>query len=166
MSVNNPFWGNVRQQWKKMGKGEYGVTFPFLVGAVARNTNSNPDERFTINIFEAMKNSPVAGHYCEVRWCGNIDEPVVSISPTENLPNAAFQAEHKIKEIISVGFTSDLMNIFHLDCKTFEECLVKLISRTHKSVQVGEFSKNNGKFTAFTKSDVEFIETVQKVKST
>lgn len=164
--MSNPFWFNIIQQWRQMGKGEYGVTFPFLVGAVARNTNSDPDKRFIKNLFEEMKNNPVAGHYCEVRWCGDVKEPVVSISPIEKAPTVSLQAEHKIKEIISVGFTSNLMDIFHLDCKTFEECLVELISRTHKLVEAGKFSKNNGKFAAFTKSDIEFIETVQKIKNT
>jgi hypothetical protein len=160
--VSNPFWFNIIQQWKKMGKGEYGVTFPFLAGAVALDSKGEATEELISSIFEEMKKNPIPGHYCEVRWCGNINEPVVSISPIEHAKKVALKAEHKNNGTISVGFTSDLMDCFHLDCKTFDECLEKLIKRTCETVQKVHFSKNNGVFTPFSQSDIEFIDAVQK----
>jgi len=146
-----------------MGKGQYGVTFPFLTGAVALDSEVEATEELISSIFEEMKSNPVSGHYCEVRWCGNINEPVVSISPIENAKKVVLNAEHETNGTISVGFTSDLMDGFHLDCNTFDECLKKLTKKTYESVQKGNFSKNNGVFTPFSPSDIEFIEAVQKI---
>lgn len=164
--MNNPFWFNIIQQWKEMGKGKYGVTFPFLIGAVAMEMKIEPDERLITNIFEEMKSKPVKGYYCEVRWCGNIKEPVVSVNLVKNAHQVSLEADYRVEETISVGLTTDLMNGFHLDCKTFDEAFGKLISYTQELTQNKLFSKNKGKFTPFTSGDIEFIESVKKLKIT
>ena len=149
-----------------MGKGDYGVTFPFLIGAVAIDIEKKPDEKLITEIFDDMKNKPVNGYYCEVRWCGNINEPVVSVSRIENAPKVSLKAKYQVEEAISIGFTTDLMNMFHLNCETFDEGLAKLISYTHKLTKDNKFSKNKGEFTAFTDGDIDFIKSVQKLKNT
>lgn len=164
--MKNPFWFNIIQQWKEMGRGHYGVTFPFLVGAVALDKERKPDRALITWVFDEMKSNPVDGYYCEVRWCGNIDEPVVSVNLVENAPKVSLEADFQVEETITVGFTTDLMDGFHLDCKTFDEAVVKLISYTHKSTKDEFFSKNKGKFTAFTSADIEFIESVRELQNT
>lgn len=149
-----------------MGKGAYGVTLPFLIGAVAMHLETMPDEKLITQIFTEMKNNPVEGYYCEVRWCGNIKEPVVSTSPVESANNVSLKAKFEIKNQISIGFTTDLMSIFHLDCKTFDDAFVKLISYTYDITRYNKFSKNGGEFTPFNQSDTEFIRKVQKVSIT
>ena len=45
--MKTPFWFNIIQQWKLMGKGQYGVTFPFLMGALAHKST----EKLTFRVF-------------------------------------------------------------------------------------------------------------------
>jgi hypothetical protein len=164
--MNNPFWFNIIQQWKEMGKGAYGVTFPFLVGAVAIHVDKEPDGELVAKVFDDMKNNPVDGYYCEVRWCGNIDEPVVSVNRVENASKVSIKADCRVGDTISIGFTTDLTNMFHLDCETSDECLAKLFSYTEKIIRNNTFTKNRGQFTAFTNGDIDFIKSVQELKST
>lgn len=164
--MSNPFWFNIIAQWKAMGKGAYGVTFPFLIGAVAMHLAKKPDEKLVEKIFTEMKNKPVNGYYCEVRWCRNINEPVVSISPVENATKVSLKAKSEVKKTISIGFTTDLMNTFHLNCETFDEAFDKLISYTHDITKDNNFSKNGGQFTAFTDGDVDFIQKAQNLTLT
>ncbi|MDH3360287.1 MAG: hypothetical protein OEL55_05390 [Desulfobulbaceae bacterium] len=161
--MSNPFWFNVIYHWKKMGKGQYGVTFPFLIGAVAIDKAKSPDKELVCKVFNEMKSNPVNGYYCEVRWCGNIDEPVVSVNCVKNAPNVSLEACFLVEDTITIGFTTDLMNGFHLNCETFDETFEKLISQTYKKTQSKKFSKNDGKFTDFTNSDIEFIESVKNL---
>lgn len=159
--MNRPFWFNVIRQWRQMGKGAYGITFPFLVGAVAIHFGKEPDGDLVADVFNKMKNDPIDGYYCEVRWCGNIDEPVVSINEVANVSKVSIKAECRARGKISIGFTTDLTNAFHLDCVTSDECLNKLRSYTEDVVRHRTFSKNRGQFTPFTEGDIDFIKSVQ-----
>lgn len=164
--MNKPFWFNVIKQWKDMGKGEYGVTFPFLVGALANQLDKEPTKELVEETFENIKSNPVNGYYCEVRWCGNIDEPVISVKELKELANITLQADYKVGDMVSLGFTMDLMGMFHLNCDTAHDCLLKLISYSLEHVSKGGFSKNAGKFTSFTSDDIVFINSVKELTGT
>ena len=161
--MSKPFWFNTIQQWKKMGKRSYGISFPFLIGAIAYGNHSSIDEKYINNIFAEIESNPVKGYYCGVRWCGTIDEPVASLKPLADIKNVSIQATLNGNDQVSFGFTTDLMSMLNLDCKTADECREKLIIRTLQTVKNGSFSKNNGKFTAFTDSDINFIIQMNKL---
>jgi len=138
--------------------GEYGISFPFLIGAITKENNIEINRQFIEKIFNEIINCPVKDHYCEVRWCGNIDEPVASIEKISSLKNKSIQEDFKDQNNnVSLAFTTNLMSIFTLDCSTKEECIEKLITRTLDNAQKGLFSKNNGVFGDFTANEVEFI---------
>ena len=145
-----------------MDKGEYGVTFPFLIGAIARESSQKISDEFVTKIFLEIRNEPVSGYYCEVRWCGNIEEPVASVKNISEIKNVSIQSSFKdiTNKNISLAFTTDLMSMFNLDCKTNEECFHKLVARTIGRATKGEFSKNSGHFNAFNDDDIKFIEHV------
>ncbi|WP_455294183.1 hypothetical protein [Vibrio parahaemolyticus] len=163
--MKNPFWFNIIQQWKLMGKGQYGVTFPFLMGALAHKSTEEAD---ISSVFQLIINEPVDGFYSEVRWCGNIDEPVISIVKLEDITKAAIKAGFSApgSDTTSLAFTEDLMSFFHLDCKTADECLSKLISYTENFVGNGQYSKQLNRqtfereFAPFSADDIQFIEDV------
>ncbi len=157
-----PFWFKIIEQWREMGKGEYGVTFPFLAGAIARTQGKNIDHEFVVNMFQNVIDESVSGYYCEVRWCNNIDEPVASVKKSEALKGASIKSHFCTpeNESVSLAFTTDLMSMFNLYCTTSEECLAKLIDKTEETIRNGGFSKNSGQFTDFTESDIEYIEKV------
>ncbi len=171
MNMKNPFWFNIIEQWKLTGKGEYGVTFPFLIGAMVFANKKEITNEFVGNIFQEIINNPVADYYCEVRWCGDIDEPVASIKKLEDLHKVSIKSKFFCKntEIESLAFTTDLMSTFNLECAVNEECtsnedcLNRLICRTLEESVKGNFSKNDGYFAPFSEDDIKFIELVSSL---
>lgn len=164
--MNNPIWFNLILQWKKMGRGLYGISFPFLVGAVDFENRAKIDEKFIRAVFSEIEKNPVEGYYCEVRWCGDIGEPVASIKPLSDLEIISIHSTLNGNNQVSFGFTSDLMSMFNLNCETPEECREKLIIKTFNIVKDGSFSKNGGKFTQFTDDDIKFINNVSNLEHT
>jgi hypothetical protein len=162
--VEKPYWFKIIEQWKEMGKGEYGVTFPFLIGAVAKLSTGSVTEEFTKSVFRDIIENPVSGYYCEVRWCGNINEPVASIKLVSEIHNVSIKSQFKssISGNVSLAFTTDLMSMFNLNCANEKECLGKLVALATEIADEGNFSKNDGTFTPFTAGDLEFIEAVSK----
>ena len=163
--MKNPFWFAVIKQWKEMGKGEYGVTFPFLIGAIAEVGNHKVNKELVESVFHEIIHNPVSDFYCEVRWCGNIDEPVASVRELREIENISIKSKFfsKNNANVSLAFTTDLMSMFNLNCSSNKECLEKLISMTTNNVAKGDFSKNSGVFTPFTKDDIEFIAVVSEL---
>ena len=164
--MSEPFWFNAIVKWKELDYGEYGLTFPFLIGAAAKFYNEKADEKFVRKVFSEIENNPVKGYYCEVRWCGNIDEPVASIKPLSDLAVVSIKGKLFCSGQVSMGFTKDLMSMFHLDCTTPEECREKLIQKTLGITNTGMWSKNLGRFTEFNETDKKFIEHVVSISST
>jgi hypothetical protein len=163
--MKNPLWFDLIHQWKEMGKGEYGITFPFLIGAIALAEQKEPTALLIKQVFDEMQHHSIEGHYCEVRWCGNIDEPVISINKSENASRVALDDVCMVDGHITMGFTNDLMNGFHLNCDTADEALNWLFSYTEEKVQNRQFSKSNGIFGAFSEEDLAFINKVHKLNN-
>jgi len=164
--MSSPFWFQLIKQWREKGMGQYGVSFPFLIGAIAKQSGSNINEEFIAGVFQEIINSSIQGYYCEVRWCGNIDEPVASIEPCDTIKNKSIKAQFANKNgKVSLAFTSDLMSMFTLNCENKEECLAKLITRTLGKTDHNLFSKNNGVFGDFTTDETRFIEDVCSMSS-
>lgn len=164
--MNNKHWFNLVKEWKDSGRGFYGLTFPFLVGALSKIYEKDVSKEFIRDVFSSIKENPVAGYYAEVRWCGDIGEPVVSIKALDDLAGVSIKASFCRNSQTSLAFTTDLMSMFHLDCETAEECLEKLILRTNEFVQNGMFSKNNGAFGDFSSEEIKFISETTCPKTT
>jgi hypothetical protein len=157
--MDNPFWFYLIKQWREQNMGQYGVSLPFLVGAIARQFGGEITENFIKDILQEIIEYPAKGYYCEVRWCGNIDEPVVSIESINVIKNKSIQAQFtNINGEPSLAFTTDLMSMFNLNCKNKEDCLDKLIARALEKAKRNLFSKNNGVFGDFTEKEISSIE--------
>jgi hypothetical protein len=159
--MSSPFWFQLIKEWKTKKMGYYGISFPFLIGAIAKKFGSNVNKEFIESVFQEIINNPTQGYYCEVRWCGNIDEPVVSVESNSYIKKKSIQAQftNNFGEI-SLAFTSDLMSLFTLNCKTKEECLDKLITKTLEKAENNFFSKNDGVFGEYTADEISFIDDV------
>ena len=166
--MKSPFWFNIINQWKQMGKGEYGVTFPFLVGAILETSHEVLSKKFVRGVFQEIVHNQISGFCCEVRWCLDIDEPVVSMKKLSEPSKVFIGSEFKSKNTdeVSLAFTTDLMGMTNLACTTNMECLEKLINLTLQKSEQGLFSKNSGNFTPFTTGDIEFIKEVHARYST
>jgi len=80
--MSMPFWFNLIQQWRETGMGKFGISFPFLVGAVATENSIDINREFIEKVFNEIINNPVEGYYCEVRWCGNTRIHTISAIPS------------------------------------------------------------------------------------
>lgn len=156
-------WFEIVKEWKTTGRGSYGVTFPFLVGALSKISGREPTKEFIEELFDCIINCPVNGFYAEVRWCGNIEEPVISVNPLKMLERVSIKDSFKVENITSLAFTTDLMSMFNLDSENSTDCKYKLINITHNFTKDAKFSKNNGIFTDFTEDDLHFISDVSGV---
>lgn len=166
--MEKPFWFRLIEQWKQTGRGEYGLTFPFLVGAISNYTGEKPNESLVESVFKTIIESPFEGCYCEVRWCGNINEPVASVKALQEIHKVSIKSLFKSQQegLTSLAFTTDLMSMFNLNCKNELDCLNKLIAYTTQHVLEENYSKNGDQFTSFTGDDLEFITLVKAQKNT
>ena len=47
--MSNPFWFQLIKQWREKGMGHYGVSFPFLIGALAKQSGSSIKQDEIVN---------------------------------------------------------------------------------------------------------------------
>ena len=144
--------------------GEYGITLPFLVGALGRKSGqlsfSNADIR---KLLHEIVNNPMPGYVTEIRWCPNIDAPVLTVSRLDenHMPLACCFCGPGNK--VSLGFSLDAQSLFGLNCKEPDECLEKLIQNAVTYVNKSQFSRNynleNGRYEYgnFTDKELHFI---------
>lgn len=165
--MNVPSWFNIIQQWRAKGMGAYGITLPFLVGALAyEKGRSNATLEDVVALLAEMIEKPVPGYMAVIRWCGDIEEPVISMRALDDPFKVAIKDGYPRPEGdgLSVGFTEDLMSMFNLNCATALECKGKLENYAKELVEKGLFSKNINpstglrEFGAFSQQDVDYIQ--------
>ena len=163
---NRLFLYEIIRQWTNKGMGVYGVTFPFLVGAVSVIYSKSINYTFIESVFHALMNSPLDNHYIEVRWCGNIDEPVASLRKITDLKNLSKAYSYYPDECnaVSFVFTTDAAGMFGLNGSSFDDCLNKLISKTLDDIAQGGYSKINGVFGDFSQKEIKFIYEVYELQ--
>lgn len=117
------------------------------------------------NVLKEILNNPVAGYVTEVRWCGNINAPVFSVSRTDDARRMPFASHFSAQTgEVALGFSQDLQSMFNLNCSGNEDCLEKLVKYAAPYVEQGHFSRVRNKtsgqleYGPFTENDRKFIE--------
>jgi len=161
-----PSWFNVIEQWREKRMGSYGVTLPFLVGAISLERGRETASLQEVHaLLTEMIEHPVEGYMTVIRWCGDIEEPVLSMKRLDDpfkisIKDGFLRPDEKG---MSIAFTEDLMSMFNLDCKDANECRKKLAEYAAHYVESGVFSKSlnpetgQRKFGNFSTRDIEFI---------
>ena len=114
-----PDWFVLIHDWKAKGMGQVGITLPFLVGAltVQKETAATQDIR---TLLKEIVENPQAGFVTEVRWCPNVQAPVLSVSSLKDpgkLPlKSYFVAKNGQR---SFGFSQDVQSMFGLKSALF-----------------------------------------------
>lgn len=167
--MSTPDWFILIQQWRVKGMGEYGVTLPFLVGALGyKSGESTLDAQQVRNVLNNIIEHPVDGYVTEVRWCGGIDAPVFTVALIDNssgrMPFKSYLTSPSSEEA-ALGFSVDLQSEFgDLGCKNAKECYEKLIDYAAKHTEQGQFSRIRseveGKYVygSFQPRDIKFIQ--------
>ncbi len=162
-----PDWFILIAQWVKTGRGDFGPTLPFIVGAIAfKNGQTSLSVEFVKNILDEIVYNPVEGYFTEVRWCPDINAPVFN-TRENNWPYklaSPVEIARPSGEGKSIVFSKDMQSGLHFNTsnsKTLLECLVQ-----HAIVPVsqGKFSRYRSKdgtgfeFREFSKADIGYIQ--------
>ncbi len=154
-------------QWLKQKMGNTGITLPFLAGALAlkrgEGTVSACDLR---SLLGRITSSPFPGHFVGVRRCGNIDAPVLSSLPLDDM--FIRQCELYAPDgQVAFAFSPDAMSsLGGLDCNCTADCIEKLIQYSSPHTETGNFSRvydkqtNGFIYSKFSSNEVEFIRRV------
>ena len=145
--------------------GQYGITLPFLVGALARLRHEEPSVENIRGLLQEIVANPFPGYVTEVRWCAQVDAPVFSISRLNNSGQMPFKSHlANSRGEVSLGFSQDLQSMFGLNCNGSSDCLEKLVVHAASPVESGRFSRvrnpANGEmeFGDFLPNEVRYIE--------
>lgn len=167
--MSKPSWFIIIEQWREKGMGGYGLTLPFLVGALAYEKEQNKASFRDIHaILTEMIENPVDGYMTVIRWCGDINEPVISVKALDDPYKMAIKDSfpRPYEDGMSVAFTEDLMSMFNLNCEAAEECREKLANYAKEYVEKGTFSKvfnpetMQREFGDFSEDDINYIKAV------
>jgi hypothetical protein len=164
-----PIWFLIIKNWKEKKMGEYGPSLPFLVGSIAyRNGNQTATLEDVYSLLNEFIENHVNGYITIIRWCGDIEEAVISTQP-QNFPfyiaikDSFPRSDGKD---ISLAFTEDLMSMFNLNCTSAKDCIDKLAFSAKPYVEKGLFSKNinpetmQREFGSFTDKDIDYIDSM------
>lgn len=155
--MQKPDWFTLIEQWKAKGMGDYGVTLPFLVGALGRSASQLLDDITT---------NPVPGYVTEVRWCGELHAPTLSVTAADKSKMHFESFVSGPNDRPSVGFSQDLQSIFGLNCKGADDCLKKLADHAAPAIATKAFSRNRNPKTnicewgPYSQAEIQFIREV------
>lgn len=139
--MNKPLWFLLIEQWKLKGMGERGITLPFLVGALANIHARKPSIQAVHELLQEMITKPFIGYVTEVRWCGDVNAPIFSVSKLgpEQMPFVSHFCSQMGE--ISLGFSQDLQSMFGLNCNGSNDCLEKLVSLCSEPIESARYSR-------------------------
>jgi hypothetical protein len=144
--------------------GVYGITLPFLVGALSRSSGATVSMDYVRSLLDEIVNRPVPDHLVEVRWCEDIDAPVFNVAKLDY----PYRMPVKSKFVTStgepsLGFSENLQSMFGLNCTGEKDCLEKLVEYAWQYLEKGHFSRNQDPKTGeyqygdFSKRELRYI---------
>jgi hypothetical protein len=160
-------WFILIEQWVKTGRGDLGLTLPYIVGAIAfKKKQTNLSVEFVKNILDEIAYNPVEGYFTEVRWCSNINAPVFNTRENSWPYKLASPVEiaRPSGEGKSIVFSKDMQSGLHFNTSEPKTLLKCLVQHAAEPVFQGKFARcrsENGtrfEFREFSKADIEFIQ--------
>lgn len=155
------------RQWLERRMGNTGITLPFLAGALALGRGENRVSAAELrSLLDRMTSTPIPSYFVGVRWCGNIQAPVLSSLPLDDplIRKCEFCAPNGQ---ISIAFSPDAMSPFGgLDCDCAVNCIEKLIEYSTPYAEAGNFSRvyddqtKSFSYSIFRSGEIEFIRSV------
>ena len=147
--------------------GYTGITLPFLAGALALKRGENSVSADGLrSLLDTMISSPLSGYFVGVRWCGNIQAPVLSSSSLDDQLIRQCEIRSSSGQV-SFAFSPDAMSSFGgLDCDRASSCIEKLIQYSLPHTEVGNFSRvydaesKGFIYSTFSSKEIEFIRSV------
>lgn len=162
--ADRPAWFVLVESWPRRGPGAFGVTVPFLVGALAMRKNVRPTPAQVEPLLTEMCKSPVHGYVTQVSWCPDIEAPVLSVvaadSPYDRMSSPA-KVPHPSGRGESLVFGGNL--VYRWGTKEPEELLRKLRDDATEPLSLGRCSRRRNSVTGkmeygdFSAHEIDFI---------
>ena len=137
-----PDWHKLIRAW--LGKGRYGLTIPFIVGARAIQTGTNAANREDIeNLLTEIIQRPAQGNIVYIRWCDDY-EAVVMASYSDSFP---FRPKNNVIEFSPTGSTEISLGVLRevankLGVTTEKTKIISaLIDYADPQVSLGHYSR-------------------------
>lgn len=157
--MKQPDWFVIIKEWRDRRMGKYGVTLPFLYGALCMKYEAVNLHRILRNIIE----QPVTGYVIETTWCPDVVKAPVFRATQETsqdritfnvvpIPNPSTQRP-------SLIFDNDLATRWKS-----KDLVDALIEDARPAVESGKYSRHHDDKTGeyfygdFTEKEIEFIE--------
>lgn len=164
--MNKPLWFLLIEQWKVQGMGNTGITLSFLAGAVARIQNRRPSVQIVRELLREIVVNPFPGYATEIRWCANVDAPVLSVSKL-SAGGMPFKSHFSNETgAVSLGFSQDVQSMFGLNCSDSDDCLEKLVAYSTGPVESAHCSRvynsatGRWEFSDFLPKESRYIEDI------
>ena len=168
--MRKPDWFLLIEQWRAKGMGVFGVTLPFIVGALARKAGERKlDSGHVRKVLDEMIGHPVEGYVIEVKLCVDIDAPVFSAASKARGVSYRMPFEWFFPHPSGVGeslvLDQNLQSLFGSDCKDANECYSRLLAHATRHVASGNYSRNwdelEGRYVygSFSDKHLEYIRT-------
>ena len=143
-------WNDLIQYFVRNNYVRNGLTLPFLIGAI-KNI-----ERHTLTINEIITEfcDLQGGRRTTIMKCRDIGEFVVGIMDTESEILYKKNPQSLFKEFDNLAITDNSLSNFN----SIPELIAFFEERYNQTIEKGEFSKNEGKWTDFTPLDLEHID--------
>ena len=139
--MSKPLWFLLIEQWKLKEMGSTGITLPFLVGAFARIQSKEASVDELRGLLKEIVTNPVSGYVTEVRWCHNVNAPVLSVSKNADCMPFKSHFSSSTGEA-SFGFSQDVQSEFGgLGCNNSNDCLEKLVAYSSSPIEAGHYSR-------------------------
>lgn len=143
MRSQKPDWFLLINAW--LGRGRYGLTLPFLVGAIAYHRHKpHPASNEITALVNEIINNPVRGYIVHIRWCAEYGSAVFAVYE-EDSPQRVRDRVVEIKptgiQIPSVAIERNLATVWKVPAEK-DALLGKLVDTATEPVISGNFSRN------------------------
>lgn len=151
---NQYLWSDLIIFFEKNHYIQNGLTIPFLIGTIKLLRG----KKITIEQLITELSDPKSHRRTTIMKCGNIGEFVVGIMDFETEKYLHQFPNIIAKEFGNIAITDSSLNNFN----SSKEIINFFVSLYKLEIESGNYSKNNGDWTEFTKTDIKRIEHFKK----
>jgi hypothetical protein len=164
-----PLWFWLIRRWVETGKGDTGLTLPFLIGAlwIEGRKAGFPGRRQLTDLLYAFQRHTPSTHVIRIGQCGNLGEPVAKAIPED--PSRRDPKEPMLSDEQRIDLPRGASRLYvrdyehRRDMNSAAESLAKLVEAAFSdgrySFQRGNGGRSGrGDYVPFTDEDQRFIE--------
>jgi hypothetical protein len=137
-----------------------GLTLPFLIGALrtppgARVTDEDVSIKELQSLLESMRDETPDSYYIRIMTCNNLGQPVATPGPSRYRQGSVDRQLFSSKRNICFLYAEP--TYLPDEKRGIASLLESLWDHTAQPIRESRFSFRNGKFDAFSESDLRFI---------